>query len=111
MCRPSVVTDDWVTKGCHIHIEDVELNIYTDHLNSINFRAVFSKTPKNRVEWAIRIATDRCLQDPEVRKRWIKRLEAARIFMLDYNGVLAPLANGRMLEFKFIRIAIERLGT
>lgn len=24
MCRPSTVTDDWVVKGCHIHVDGVE---------------------------------------------------------------------------------------
>ena len=110
MCKPSVVTNDWVTKGCHIHIDGVELNIFANHLGTIEFRAVFSKAPKDDVARAIKIAWEKCLPDPEVRKRWIKRLESARIYMLDYQGVLSPLANGRMLDFKFIRIAIERLG-
>ena len=86
MCKPSVVTDDWVTKGCHIHIEEVELNIFTNHLGTIDFRPVFSKTPKERVEWAIKIAREKCLPDQEVRKKWIKRLESARIYMADYRG-------------------------
>jgi hypothetical protein len=110
MCEPSKVTDDWVTKGCHIHVNGVELNVYTNYSGRIDFRAVFTSTHEERVKEAIKAAFDDCLADPDVRRRWIRRLEMGRIFMLDYRGELHRLANGRMLEFKFIRIAIERWG-
>jgi hypothetical protein len=110
MCEPSKVTDDWVIKGCHIHVNGVELNIYTNCTGRIDFRPVFTSTPEEHVKEAIKAAFDDCLTDPDVRTRWIQRLEMARIFMLDYPGGLRSLANGRMLEFKFIRIAIERWG-
>lgn len=43
MCEPSKVTEDWVTKGMHIHVKGVELNIFTTHRNSgFAFRPVFS---------------------------------------------------------------------
>ena len=110
MCEPSKVTDDWVTKGCHIHVNGVELNIYTNYIGRIDFKPVFSSTAEERVNVAIKVAFDQCLPDPKVRTRWIQRLEMARIFMLDYPGVLQSLANGRMLEFKFDDIALERCG-
>ena len=31
MWRVSAVTDDWVAKGCHIHIDWVELAVRPDH--------------------------------------------------------------------------------
>ncbi len=110
MCQPSKVTDDWVTKGCHIHVNGVELNIYTNHLGGIDFRPVFSASPPDRVKQAIKTAYEKCLPEPGIRKRWIQRLEMARVFMLNYPGELASLANGRMFDFKLIRIAIERVG-
>jgi len=110
MCEPSKVTHDWVTKGCHIHINGVELNIYTNHLGEIDFQAVFSSTPPEQVRQAIRTVYDTCLPDPSIRRRWIQRVEMARVFMLNYPGELRALANGRMLELKFIRVAIERWG-
>ena len=110
MCEPSKVADDWVTKGCHIHVDGVELNIFTNHLGTIDFRAVFSGTPEDRVKAAIRAAYERCLPDADMRRRWVQRLEMARIHMLGYDGDLASLANGRMFDFKMIRIAIQRWG-
>jgi len=108
MCEPSKVTDDWVTKGCHIHINGVELNVYTDHLARVEFRAVFSSTPADVLTAAIKSAFEDCLRNPFVRRRWMQRLDMARILMLNYQGKMHPKANGRMLEFKFLRIAIER---
>jgi hypothetical protein len=110
MCQPSKVTDDWVTKGCHIHVDGVELNIYTNHLGGIDFRAVFSATPDNRVKQAIKKAREVCLPDPATRRSWLHKLNSARVYMLSYEGTLSDLARGRMLDFKFIRIAIERWG-
>jgi hypothetical protein len=108
MCESSKVADDWVTKGFHIHVDGVELNVYTDHRGRIDFRSFFSLTPAARVEQAIRTVYERCLPDPAIRGRWIQRLKMASVFMLTYQGALESLANGRMLEFKFLRIAIER---
>ena len=110
MCNPSVVTDDWVTKGMHIHIGPVELNIYPNHDGEIDFRSVFSGTRQADVNAAIRTARRVCLPNSRTRKRWISRLEMARVFMVSYEGHLKSLANGRMFEFKLIRIAIERWG-
>jgi hypothetical protein len=27
MCHPSVISDDWVTKGFHLHVEGIELAV------------------------------------------------------------------------------------
>ena len=108
MCQASTVTDDWVSKGCHIHVNGVELNVFSNHLGKIDFRAVFSKAPLNLVQQAIKTARELCLPDPETRKKWIRRLEMARVFMNGFEGEPASKARGRMLEFKFIRIALER---
>jgi hypothetical protein len=108
MCEPSKVTDDWVIKGCHIHVNGIELNVYTDHLARIDFRPVFSSTSPDDLRAAVKAAYEDCLADGAVRQRWMTRLDMARIFMLNYRGRLYPKANGRMLEFKFLRIAIAR---
>ena len=111
MCEASKVTDDWVTKGCHIHVGGIELNVFTDHHGEIKFRAVFAATPANLLQQAIKTALEVCLPDRAVRTKWIKRLEMARVCMLGFEGQPARKANGRMLEFKFLRIPIERWGT
>jgi hypothetical protein len=108
MCQASTVTDDWVTKGCHIHVNGVELNVFSDHRGRIDFRSVFSTTPVSLVQQAIKMARELCLPDPDTRKKWIRRLEMARVYMLGYEGEPAKKARGRMLEFKFIRIALQR---
>jgi hypothetical protein len=110
MCQASTITDDWVTKGCHIHVDGVELNVFTNHRAEIGFRAVFSSTSAGRLNQAIRTASTVCLADPETRRAWIEKLESARAYMLGIRGELADLARGRMLEFKFLRIAIQRWG-
>jgi len=108
MCDSSKLADDWITKGCHIHIDGVELRVICDHRGGVDFRPVFSNTPLARLQSAVRAAIERCLPDPTVRARWIQRLRGATTYMLNYDGELASLANGRMIEFKYLRLAIER---
>jgi hypothetical protein len=110
MCEPSKLADDWVVKGCHIHVYGVELVVYTNHLGEIRARPFFSSARQDLAKKAIKAVYEECLPDASMRRRWIQRLEMARVFMLDYYGELHGLANGRMLEFKFLRIAIERWG-
>jgi hypothetical protein len=117
VCEPSVVTEDWVTKGVHIHVMGVELNIFTTHRKSgFDFRAVFSRDEKKRKKGkkvlaaALKHIRENCLPNRKVRKRWISRLEMARQYMIDYRGELASLANGKMYDLKLIRIALERWG-
>jgi hypothetical protein len=111
VCKPSVVTEDWITKGMHIHVKGVELNIFTTHKKSgFGFRAVFSTTNPKRLQAALKHVRKKCLPDRNVRRRWISRLNMATIYMRNYQGVYARMANGRMYDFKLIRIAIERWG-
>ncbi len=37
-----------------------------------------------------------------------ENVERAILYMLQYEGVLRNLANGRMLEFKFLILALKR---
>jgi hypothetical protein len=108
MCEPSKVSDDWVTKGCHIHVDGVELAVFCDHKGGIGFRAVFSSTTSAQADAAVKKAIEECLPDPEIRKAWIVKLRAAKAFMLGYTGGLSQLANGRMFEFKMLEVAIQR---
>jgi hypothetical protein len=95
----------------HIHVLGVELVVFTTHEPSgFAFRPYFSSTDAERARAAIKHAREVCLPDPAMRERWMRRLEMARVYMLNYKGKLAKLANGRMLDFKLIRIAIQRWG-
>lgn len=108
MCETSKLSDDWVVKGCHIHVNGVELAMFSDHLGGLGFKPVFASSAPDRVKAALRAVRTVCLPDLVVRTRWITRLSMARAFMLDYQGNLASQANGRMFEFKMIQIAIQR---
>jgi hypothetical protein len=108
VCLPSVVTDDWVKKGCHIHVDGVELTVAPDHEGGVIFRPYFSTTSVARATRAIRIARDDCLSDPAMRKLWTRAIKNASRYMLGYEGAHKSWANGRMLEFKFLVLALER---
>lgn len=108
MCNSSKVSDDWVVKGFHVHIGGTELNVFPDHQGGIGFRQVFASAKPKNVARAVSIARQKCLSDPAVRDAWIRVLETASTFMLDYPGILGQRANGRMLEFKFLVLAIKR---
>ncbi len=110
MCQPSKVGDDWAVKGCHIHIGRVELRVFPDHLGGVGFKSFFAVTTNNKnwVEAAIKAAVEDCLEDPQVRKGWIRSLRQGIRFMLSFDGEPSSLAKGRMLEFKFLILALER---
>jgi hypothetical protein len=110
MCQASKVTDDWVVKGCHIHIGAVELVVFPDHKGGVGFKPFFTVTPKNEkaVAKALKTAEEECLRDTQVRTHWIRSLNQAMSYMFSFDGEPSPLANGRMLEFKFLIIALER---
>jgi hypothetical protein len=110
MCQASKVTNDWVVKGCHIHIGRVELRVFPNHLGGLGFGPFFAVTTENkhRVAAAIKTATEECLEDPQVRARWIRSLRQGIRRMLSFDGEPSSLAKGRMLEFKFLILALER---
>jgi hypothetical protein len=110
MCQASKVTNDWVVKGCHIHIGPTELRVFPDHLGRVGFGPFFAVTTRNKqqVAAAIKTATEVCLEDPQVRARWIRSLRQGIRCMLSFDGEPATRANGRMLEFKFLILALER---
>jgi hypothetical protein len=109
MCEASKVTQDWVVKGCHIHIGAVDIGVFPNHKRGLGFKSVFAVTAKNgeAVAGALKLAEE-CLLDPDVRRSWVGSLRRATRFMMSVEGVLSELARGRMLEFKFLIIALER---
>jgi hypothetical protein len=109
MCTPSVVADDWITKGCHIQVNGVELAVRPNHLGGIVFEPVFSSVPLRMVEEAKRIALGECLPDPYVRRLWLKRIEGAMVHLISHSGVLREIALGRLAELNFLKIALRRM--
>lgn len=108
MCEPSIVTDDWVTKGFHIHIDDVELRVFPIGDDRVGFAPFFGSTPQDKADAVIKIASNKCLADPIVRKSWARAARRARVHMLGIRGKLQETAKGRMAEFTFLEVAIER---
>lgn len=111
MCKASIVADDWVVKGCHIHIDGVELGVAPNHLGGITFKPIFQANTdgkKRRLREALRTAYDVCLADEKVRDQWIRGLRQGILFLQSYIGEPSHLANGRQLEFKFLILALER---
>jgi hypothetical protein len=110
MCVPSVVADDWISKGCHIHVDGIELALRPDHLGGVAFSSVFSSPGEAAVAAAIHRATEECLPDNDERKRWIESIQRAKIHLMSHRGVLRPLAVGRVAELHFLEIALRRYG-
>src|SRR2546422_10379682 len=103
MCRPSTVTDDWVVKGCHVHVDGIELAVRPAHSptyrDGVVFKKVFQSTADDAFQAAGRKAREECLPNPIVRARWRRALERAMTFMRSFSGELADKANGRQYEF------------
>ena len=103
MCRASTVTDDWVVKGCHIHVDGVELAVRPTHntkyLDGFVFKKVFRSTPDEAFGGAATKARQECLTDPTVRAKWRRALLGAIAYVRSFAGEPAELANGRQYEF------------
>lgn len=109
MVRISPIAEDWVDKGCHIHVDSIELAVHPDHLGGVVFRKVFSSTSDDEFDIASRIATA-MLQDAGWCHKLRDTLERAMIYLLGVTGQKMPKARGRLCEFNFLMIALDRIG-
>ncbi|RCS43283.1 hypothetical protein DTL42_19205 [Bremerella cremea] len=66
--RISAVTDDWATKGAHIHVKGIELAVRPGKDASVVFKPVFSSTNQSAFRDASKVATD-ALSDIGFRQR------------------------------------------
>ncbi len=108
MCQASTVAPDWVTKGCHIHVNGVELAVHPDHKGGVVFKRVFSSSKTKAISAAMKAAIRRCLTNAAVRKQWVKHIDDAMLAMVSETGGLRELALGRLAEMHFLRIALLR---
>ncbi len=107
LCRPSVISDDWVVKGFHLHVEQVELAVRPGHRPGlIVFKSCFASASPQDVDAAERIVRQQCLAHPNVRIQWCNAIERAIGFLEGYDGELAELANGRKAELSFLKKAL-----
>ncbi len=114
MCRPSTVMEDWVVKGCHIHVDGVEIAVCPSHSpkykDGVVFKKVFRSTSSEAFKAAERKAREECLPDPQIRKRWIRALKGGMKFVRSFTGEPADKANGRQFEFKLLILHLKTYG-
>jgi hypothetical protein len=108
MWRISTISEDWVVKGFHLHYHDVELAMRPDHRGEIVFKKVFASTSDREAHPAITSA-DELLKDPHWRLRFQETIDRAKPFLMGVEGKLRPLARGRLCEFHFLTIALDKL--
>src|SRR5205809_7572771 len=103
MCQPSMMDPDWVVKGFHLRLDEVEIAVRPAHSPTYRdgfvFVRVFSSTSDVAVAAAARRAREECLTDPLVRARWRRDLEHGMTYVRSFAGGLAQKANGRQYEF------------
>jgi hypothetical protein len=108
MCRISTVSNDWVVKGFHIHVDGIELAMRPDHSGGIVFRKVFRSTSDTDASRATKIAAS-LLDDPTWRRRFRAAIERGMEFLLGVEGDYHDLARGRTCELHYLKIALDRL--
>jgi len=95
------------TKGCHIHVDGIELAVRRDNRGGIVFRSVFSWPDGSVVDAAVRRAKRDCLPDDAERGRSIKSIQRARIHLISHRGELRELAVGKLAELRFLERALQ----
>jgi len=108
MWRISAISEDWVDKGCHIHIDHIELAVRPDHLGGIIFRKVFSSTPDADHDVASRIAL-KLLENPGFRAKLRDSIERAMTHLPGITGYKMAKARGKLRELKFLLVALDLL--
>jgi hypothetical protein len=102
-----MIHEDWVVKGCHLHVGELELGVRPDHRGGIVLRPIFSSADQRDLDAAIRLVMAQ-LDDPTWRGKLGEAVERAMAFLMGIEGVLRPLARGRLRELKMLSVALER---
>ncbi len=110
MCRISVVGDDWVVKGCHVHVAGVELALRPDHLGDIVLRPVFASTDAGELGVAMRLVEAK-FSDVHWRNKLKDTIQRAMRHLLGVQGPNHDLARGRLFELRMLVISLERWET
>ena len=107
-CRISKVGNDWAMKDCHVHIGRLEISIHPDHLGGVVFDRPFEIGSDQDYE-AARNVVEACLREASFRAELRSAIERAMQHMQSISGYWSRKARGRMKEFKFLLLAIERM--
>jgi len=107
MCRISAISQDWVVKGCHVHVAGVELALRPDHLGGIVFRPVFSSSEVWELHAAARLVEAK-LDDLQWRNKLKDSIERAMTYLMGVQGPYYDLARGRLFELRMLVLVLER---
>jgi hypothetical protein len=106
-CEISAVSGDWANKGCHVHVGRAEVSIHPDHLGGVCFRLIRGREQERDAAFAV---VRQCLGDPRFRRQLRSAVDRAREYMPSVEGHFATKARGRMREFKYLVLALDRMG-
>jgi hypothetical protein len=109
MCRISKISEDWIVKGFHIHVYDVELVMRPDHQGGIVFKKWFRSVSNEAARPAIERARE-LLQDEHWRRLFYREAMRAREYVRRTSTRLQDLAIGRAAEFTFLMAALCKMG-
>ena len=104
--RIAKVGADWVVKGVHVHVGNIELMVRPGHAGTIVLKPVFSSAPRQAVAAAIRHVQQR-LADVYFRRQ-LHRAARRGLEYLRQCGL--PGAAAKSGEVRFQVIAFEKLG-
>jgi hypothetical protein len=107
-CRISFIDEDWVTKGCHVHVGYVEVALRPDHQRGIVCRKVHSTTADWELDAASREVV-KALQDPKWRRKLKETLERAMTFLQSVEGQNRDKARGKLRELRMLLVALQRM--
>jgi hypothetical protein len=109
VCQISKISADWITKGCHIHVQGVEMVLRPDHQGGILIKKVFEGTSAVYADAAETCAW-KWLGELANRQRLYRDLARGRKFLTAASGALRDLARGRAAELTFVMAALKKLG-
>ena len=109
MCRISKISEDWIVKGFHLHVYNIEVVMRQDHLGGIVFKKWFRSVSNEAARPAIDRARE-LLQDVYWRRLFHREASRAREYVGRTSTRLEDLAIGRAAEFTFLMAALRKMG-
>ena len=104
--RISKIADDWVVKRLHVHVGKVELMVRPGQGGTIVLKSVFSSTPAQDVDAAIRLVQAEMTK--VVFRQQLHRVAVRGVEYLRRCGL--PGAAAKSGELRFLVIALKKLG-
>jgi hypothetical protein len=96
-------------KGCHVHVGRIEISLHPDNSGGIVFDCPFASSSAKDFDAATSVLRA-CLRDSQFRDQLHSAIRRAMEHMPSVQGFWAKKANGRLREFKFLLLALGRMG-